>query len=110
MGESHFLAPLKADIAFATNRLARSLAKTFKIRPHCLDTSLAISVWYAGFWSEAASAKQSAHDEDSAFTDGDWPSDRPTRKSVSSWVIMLDGFLNSAKWNTGGDCSDSSHE
>ena len=30
------------------------------------------------------------------FTDSDWAGDRPTRKSVSSWVIMLDGFLISA--------------
>ena len=27
------------------------------------------------------------------FTDSDWAGDRPTRNSVSSWVIMLDGFL-----------------
>ena len=30
------------------------------------------------------------------FTDSDLAGDRPTRKSVSSWVIMLDGFLLSA--------------
>ena len=30
------------------------------------------------------------------FTDSDWAGDRPTRKSVSSWVIMLDGFVLSA--------------
>ena len=30
------------------------------------------------------------------FTDSDGAGDRPTRKSVSSWVIMLDGFLISA--------------
>ena len=30
------------------------------------------------------------------FTDSDWAGDRSTRKSVSSWVIMLDGFLINA--------------
>ena len=65
VGKSQFFAPRKPDIAFATNRLARSLAKPFKIRPHCLDTSLAVSSWYAGFWSQAASAQQSVHDADS---------------------------------------------
>ena len=30
------------------------------------------------------------------FADSDWAGDRPTRKSVSSWVIMLDGCLLSA--------------
>ena len=40
------------------------------------------------------------------FTDGDWAGDRPTRKSVYSWVIMLDGFLISAGApNTVSDCS-----
>ena len=34
------------------------------------------------------------------FTDSDWAGDRPTRKSVSSWVIMLDGFLFSASART----------
>ena len=30
------------------------------------------------------------------FTDSHSAGDRPTRESVSSWVIMLDGFLSSA--------------
>ena len=44
------------------------------------------------------------------FTDSDWAGDRPTRKSVSSWVIMLDGFLLSAGARTQSVIAHSSCE
>ena len=67
---------------------------SLKIGHHCFEASLAISARYAGSRTEAASAKQSVLNPDmTVFADSDWAGDRPTRKSVSSWVIMLDGFL-----------------
>ena len=39
--------------------------KTFKIRPHCVETSFAISVWYDGLRAEAVSTKQSVLNADS---------------------------------------------
>ena len=79
VGKSQLLAPRRRDIAFATNRQARSLAKPSKsdltaskrILRH-LCTTLTV------------------------YTDSDRASDRLARKSVSCWVIMLDGFLLSA--------------
>ena len=65
VGKSQSLAPRRPDISFATNRLARSLAKPFKVRHHCVETSAAISVWYDGFRAEATSTKQSLLDADS---------------------------------------------
>ena len=44
------------------------------------------------------------------FTNSDWAGDRPTRKSVSSCVIMLDGFLISAGARTQSVISQSSCE
>ena len=44
------------------------------------------------------------------FTDSDWAGDRPTRKSVSSWVIVLDGFLISAGARTQSVIAQSSCE
>ena len=44
------------------------------------------------------------------FTDSDWAGDRPTRKSVSSWVIILDGFLISAGARTQSVIAQSSCE
>ena len=44
------------------------------------------------------------------FSDSDWSGDRPTRKSVSSWVIMLDGFLLSAGARTQAVVAQSSCE
>ena len=43
------------------------------------------------------------------FTGNDWAGDRPTRKSVFSWVIML-GWVLAQCWfsNTVGDCSNDS--
>ena len=39
------------------------------------------------------------------FTDSEKAGDQPTRKSVSSRVIMLDGFLINAIARTVSDCS-----
>ena len=44
------------------------------------------------------------------FTDCDWAGDRPTRKSVSLWVIVLDGFLISAGARTQSVIAQSSCE
>ena len=68
--------------------------KTFKVGHHCVEASLGMSARYAGSRTEDASAKQSVLN--SVFTDSGWSGDRPTRKSVSSWVVILDGFLISA--------------
>ena len=95
VGKSQFLVHRRPDIAFATNRLARSLAKPSKsdliaskrlLRYLCgtMDVGLKLQVQ-----NRACSTL-------TVFTEGDWAGDRPTHKSVSSWVIMLDGFLLSA--------------
>ena len=44
------------------------------------------------------------------FSGSDWAGDRPTRKSVSSWVVMLDGFLLSAGARTQSVIAQSSCE
>ena len=44
------------------------------------------------------------------FTDSNWAGDRATRKSVSSWEIMLDGFLLSASARTQSVIAQSSCE
>ena len=85
------------------------LCKTYRIRPHCVETSLAISVWDGGFRAEAACTKQSVHNADSVH-DNDLTGDRPARKSVSSWVIMLGGFLLSAGARTQSVIAPSSSE
>ena len=64
VGKSQFLPPRRPDIAFATNRLARSLANPFKIGHHCVEASPAISARYAGARTGAASAKQSVLNSD----------------------------------------------
>ena len=94
VGESQFLAPRRPDIAFATNRLARSLSGPSKSDIIASKRLLRYLARYAGSRTEAASAKQSVLNCDSVHSD--WAGDRPTRKSVSSWVIMMDGFLISA--------------
>ena len=83
VGKSQFLAPRRPDIAFATNRLARSLAKPSKsdiiaakrlLRYLCgmVDVGLKLQVQ-----NRACSTL-------TVFTDSHWAGDRPTRKSVSS--------------------------
>ena len=65
VGKSQFLAPRRPDVAFAMNRLARSLACSSKIGHHCVEASPAISARYAGSRTDAASAKQSVLNSDS---------------------------------------------
>ena len=109
VGKSQFLAPRRPDIAFSTNRLARSLACPSKpdiiaskrfLR--CLrgtqDVGLKLQV------------QNRAGSTLTVFTDSDWAGDRPTRKSVSSWAIMLDGFLISAGARTQSVIAQSSCE
>ena len=92
VGKCQFLAPRRPDIAFATNRLAQSLAK-----PSNMD----IIAWkrllrYLRGTLDLGLNMQVRNKNCSTltvFADSDWAGDRPTRTSVSSWVIMLDGFL-----------------
>ena len=44
------------------------------------------------------------------LSDSDWAPDRPTRKSVSSWVIMMEAFLLSAGGRTQSVIAQSSFE
>ena len=95
VGKSQFLAPRRPDIAFATNRLARSLACpsqsniiASKRLLRCLRSTQDLGL--------KLQVQNRACSSLTVFTDIDWAGDRPTRKSVSSWVIMLDGFLISA--------------
>ena len=109
VGKSQFLAPRRPDIAFATNRLARSLAcpsksgiiaskRLLRYPRGTQDLGLKLQVQ-----NRACSTL-------TAFTDSDWAGDRRTRKSVSSWVIMLDGFLISAGARTQSVIAQSSFE
>ena len=108
-GKSQFLAPRRPDIAFATNRLARSLAKPSKsdtiASKHLLrylrgtqDLGLKLQVQ-----NRVCSTL-------TVITDNDWAGDRPTRKSVSSGVSMLDGLLISACARTQSVIAQSSCE
>ena len=108
VGKSQFLAPRRPDIAFATNRLARSLAKPSKSDIIASERLLRYLRVYARFRTEASSAKESS--TLTVFTDSDWAGDRPTRKSVSSWVIMLGGSLISAGARTQSVIAQSSRE
>ena len=110
VGKSQFLAPRRPDIAFATNRLARSLAKSPKIGHHCVEASLAISAGRTQDCGLMLQVQNNACSTLTVFTDSDWAGDRPTRKSVSSWVIMLDGFLLSANARTQSVIAQSSCE
>ena len=95
VGKSQFLAPLRPDIAFATKRLARSLAKPSKSD---IIASKRLLRYLRGTqdFGLKLQVKNRACSNLTVFTDSDWAGDRPTRKSVSSWVIMPDGFLISA--------------
>ena len=93
VGKSQFLAPRRPDIAFATIRLARVPGKTFK------KSDIIASKRHLRFlrgtmdFGLKLQVQNRACSTLTVFTDSDWAGDRPTRKSVSSWVIMLDGFL-----------------
>ena len=104
VGKSQFLAPRRPDIAFATNRLVRSLANPSK--PDIIASKPpAISAWYAGSRTETASAKQSKLNSDSVHRQ------RLGWRSTHAQVRVFVG--NHAGWipdqcrcpNTVSDCS-----
>ena len=90
VGKSQFLAPRRPDIAFATNRLARSPAKPSEAS---IIASKRLVRYLCGTMDLKLQVQNRACITLTVFSDSDWAGDRPTRKSVSSWVIMLDGSL-----------------
>ena len=90
--QSQFAAP---DIAFATNRLAKSLGKPGKSDIIASKRLLQHLCGTRDFGLKLQ-IQNRACTMLSVFTDSDWAGDRPTRKSASSWVIMLDGLLLTA--------------
>ena len=109
VGKCQFLTPRIPDIAFATNRLARSLAKPSKADIiaskrllRCLRGTMDL-----GLKLQVCNRSCSTL---TVFAYNDWAGDRPTRKSVSSWVIMLDGLLLSAGARTQSVVAQSSCE
>ena len=109
VGKSQFLAPRRPDIAFATDRLARSLANPSKSD---IIASKRLLRYLRGTQDLGLKlqVRNRACSTLTVFTDSDWAGDRPTRKSVSSWVIMLDGFLISASARTQSVIAESSCE
>ena len=105
VGKSQFLALRRPDIVFATNRLAKSLACPSKsditaskrlLRYLRGTQDLGLKLQVQNRWCSTLTV----------FTDSDWAGDQPTRKSVSSCVIMLDGFRARCPCpNTFGGCS-----
>ena len=91
VGKSQFLAPRRPDIAFATNRLARSLVKPSQSD---IIASKRLMRYLRGTQDLGLKllVQNRACSTLTVFTHSDWAGDRPTRMSVSSWVIMLDGF------------------
>ena len=109
MGKSQFLASRRPDTSFATNRRARSLAKPSKSDILASKRLLRYLRGTMDFGLELP-VQNRACSTLTVFTDSDWAGDRPTRKSVSSWVIMLDGFLLSAGARTQSVIAQSSCE
>ena len=109
VAKSQFLAPRRPDIAFATNRLARSLAKPSKSDIIASNRLLRYlqSTQDLGLKLQVPNRACSTL---TVFTGSDRAGDRPTRKSVSSWVIMLDGFLISTSARTQSVIAQSSCE
>ena len=109
VGKSQFLAPRRPDIAFATNRLARSLASPSK--SDIIATKRLLS-YLRGTQDlrPKLQVQNRACSTLTVFTDSDWAGVRPTCKSVSSWVIMRDGFLISAGARTQSVIAQSSCE
>ena len=68
---------------------------SFKIGHHCVEASPAYLRGTQDLGLKLQ-VQNRACSTLTVFTDSDWAGDRPTCKSVSSWVIMLDGFLISA--------------
>ena len=65
VGKSSFLAPRKARHSFRHDPSGEVPGKTFRVRHHCIETSVATSVWHDGFRAEAASTKQCLLNADS---------------------------------------------
>ena len=109
VGKCQFLAPRRPDIAFATNRLARSVAKPSKSD---IIASKRLLRYLRGTMDLGLKmqVRNRVCTTLTVFADSDWAGDRPMRKSVSSWVIMLDGFLLSAGARTQSVVAQSSCE
>ena len=80
MGKSQFLAPRTPDTAFATNRLARSLAKPSKSD---IVASKRLLRYLRGTMDFGL--KRQVQNQSLLNADGDLAGDRRTRKSMSSW-------------------------
>ena len=105
VGKCEFLVPRRPDIAFATNRLPRSLAKPSKTDiiaskrllqylRGTLDLGLKLQV------------RNKTCSMLTVFSDSDCVGDRPTRKSVSSWGDHAGWILaQRGGTNTVGGCS-----
>ena len=109
VGKCQFLAPRRPDIAFATNRLARSVAKPSKSD---IIASKRLLRYLRGTMDLGLKmqVRNRVCTTLTVFADSDWAGDRPMRKSVPSWVIMLDGFLLSAGARTQSVVAQSSCE
>ena len=66
-GQESVLGSTEARYCVCHEPTAEIPGKTLRGRPHRLETSLAISLWNAGSWSEIASTGQSVHDADSVL-------------------------------------------
>ena len=81
VGKTQFLAPRRPDIAFATNRLARSLEKPSKSDIIASKRLLRYLQGTQDFGLKLQ-VQNRACSTLTVFTDSDWAGDRPTRKSV----------------------------
>ena len=95
--QSQCLASHKPDIAFETNRVERSSATPTRADHLCGTLDLGFNL-------------QIHTNAPTVFTDSDWASDRPARKSVSSWMILLDETPISANARTHSVIAPSSCE
>ena len=82
---------------------------SFKIGHHSVEASPAVSTRSQDLGLKLQ-VQNGACSTLTVFADSDWGGDRPTRKSVSAWVIMLDGFLISAGARTQSVIAQSSCE
>ena len=89
VGKSQFLAPRWPDIAIATHRLARSLAKPTKSDIVASKRLLRYLCGTLDLGWKLLTRKHDVHDFDSVHRQR-CASDRPARQSVSSWVILPD--------------------
>ena len=109
VGKCQFLAPRRPDIALARNRPARSVARPSKSD---IIASKRLLRYLRGTMDLGLKmqVRNRVCTTLTVFADSDWAGDRPMRKSVSSWVIMLDGFLLSAGARTQSVVAQSSCE